>query len=299
MHARAAREDGRAQPALMVGGEEGEDERDGDRIVPAIGNDSGDPRRLRVTQFAHHAAVGAHTLVDLDAGPARHQGRALLDIEVEQVMAPQALDLDHVARPERGDEGGVGALQFQDRVGGDGGAEDEAPDILGLDTVAVAQALEPGDDRARRVRGHGGHLEGDDIPAPGIERHEVGEGAAGIDAEIVHLWAFGYGAVSRSRALRRLAAVAGLHGGERHADAGLGRLDHGQAERVLKRVAVARHAGTAMTTTSAPRSSRSRVPTSVMRAITFSPCANSTTPMLMGMLPAKRDSMPWARAMRP
>ena len=110
-----------AQPALVVGIEEAEEQRDGDGL---------DARRLQFSdqsvdlQFGERrddGAVGADTLGDLEAAPARDErGRRILE-QVVEVGAGGAPELQNVAEAAGGDERRAGALLLQDGVGDDGG----------------------------------------------------------------------------------------------------------------------------------------------------------------------------------
>ena len=180
------RADGVAQSSLVRRVEKGEQAADRHRLETALGDQPGDALSLLVGQGGHDLAPGADALFHLEAPAPRHQRRRLLDVEVEEAAAPKALDLDDVARAPGRDKGGLGALALEHRIRRHRGPEDETADPGGVDSVAIAQALDPGQHGPRRIFRHRGQLEGRDRSRPGVQRNEVSEGAAGIDAQIVH-----------------------------------------------------------------------------------------------------------------
>ena len=93
------------------------------RLEPAPGNQLGDALRLPAGQRRDDLAARTDALARLEAPAPGHQRRRLADVEVEEAAAPQALDLDDVARAPGGDEGGSGSLALQHRVRRHGGPE--------------------------------------------------------------------------------------------------------------------------------------------------------------------------------
>jgi hypothetical protein len=124
-------------------------------------------------------------LGDAQAAPARGEERRHLGIHAE-VVHPRALHpahLEQVLEALGGEDGGHRALVLEDRVGRDGGAVDEALDVGGL---RAGQGEHPGDrgrDAVQEVLGRAGHLRQRQA-ALGVEGHDVGEGAADVDADL-------------------------------------------------------------------------------------------------------------------
>ena len=140
---------------------------------------------MRLVERDEHAAPRVQPLADADAPPARRQeGRRLrVHREVVHARALHPPELEHVLEALGGEDGRHRALLLEDRVGGDGGAVDEAFDVAGLGagdgedaTHGVGDALEQVLRRARDLR--------ECEPAIAVERHDVGERPADVDADL-------------------------------------------------------------------------------------------------------------------
>jgi len=92
-------------------------------------------------------------------------------------VAFRAADLDQVAEAGGGEDRHARAAALEDRVGADGRAVDEPPDVTARD----AQRLEPGQKRRALVERLRRDLGDDDAARRFVHRGEVGEGAADID----------------------------------------------------------------------------------------------------------------------
>ena len=89
----------------------------------------------------------------------------------------------HVLEPLRGEHGGDGALLLEHGIGGDGGAVDEALDGRG-GRARLREHAAHGDGHAlEEILGRGGDLGQDEAALP-VEGHDVGEGAADVDADL-------------------------------------------------------------------------------------------------------------------
>ena len=104
------------------------------------------------------------------------------EVEVVLFEARFGAHLDHVAEAFGRDEGGAGAAPFDQRIGGERGAVDDAGERGGCEAGAgtdLVHAVEDG------VFGRG--VGGQDLDREEARRgfeHDVGEGAADIDAEM-------------------------------------------------------------------------------------------------------------------
>ncbi len=138
-------------------------------------DDLGQPAEIERDE---HRAVGADALADLGAEPPRHEGLGLGgQIEPVEVGAVHAPDLEHVAEAARRDETDGADAPLDDRVGDERGPVGErragaghAPD--GGEAVEHASG---------GVVGRRRHLERAHPPCS-VPGHEVGEGAADVDA---------------------------------------------------------------------------------------------------------------------
>ena len=131
-----------------------------------------------------HRAVGVEplrhleTALAVDDGFRPHEGRH----EERGDIALGAADLDQVAKARGGEDGDGSAAPLEHRVGAHGGPVDHAPNVAALDT----ERAEAGEDRrglAAPLRRHLGHH---DATGRLVDRGEIGEGAAHVDADQEH-----------------------------------------------------------------------------------------------------------------
>ena len=145
-------------------------------------------------------AGGVDAARDRLAQVARHQHGRVGRPVVELVLPQAAADLEGVPKALGGDQADLGALALEERVRRDrrtvheqGARGEEFPhghvEIPG-------QPRERRDDAAARVGGDGGHL-GNPGCAVCIGQHEIGEGAADIDADAPGRHRHAHGRVGR------------------------------------------------------------------------------------------------------
>ena len=97
-----------------------------------------------------------------------------------------AADVDDVAVALGRDHARFGAVVFQDRVGGDGGAVKHVVDGSKVDAVPFAQLRQAGHDRDRGVVRRGRNLMNEGSVLVGVGVNDVGKGAADVDAHELH-----------------------------------------------------------------------------------------------------------------
>ena len=108
-----------ARPPFVVRVREGVEVADRDRL------DAGGPDPFRprphpgLVEGAEHFAAWPGPFVDLEADLARHERRRALVEGFVEVRHPHPPQLEHVAEPAGGEEGGRGALALEDCVGRD------------------------------------------------------------------------------------------------------------------------------------------------------------------------------------
>ncbi len=135
-------------------------------------------------------AVGAQPLTHAEPQPARHQLLRRRQAQIVAVVLEPLAHLDHVAMAFGGQEADPRAGALQERVGRDRGAVND-PLGLGEQRRALAaeplrQQTEPVEHAARGVvRGRRDFLQ-DRAAAIVGRRHQIGKGAADIDADAVH-----------------------------------------------------------------------------------------------------------------
>ena len=166
--------------ALLVRGiaiREEEDERDG---LHAVVREAlrGGAYRTFVERY-QNVALGIEPLRHLQAAPARHEWRRP---PIEHVVHPQeiaAADLEDVAEAFGRHQPRARALAFEERVDADGRAVDDETAVLELDARLVDAVEHTLEERVRRAQ----RLAVDDGARGLVERHEIREGAANVDAD--------------------------------------------------------------------------------------------------------------------
>ena len=133
---------------------------------------------LLLVEREHDLAVGVDALGHLEAQLPRDE-RLEGALQAVRGRAGAAPELQHVAEAARGDQPGPGALALEQRVGRRRRAVDERLDLAGRD----ASFGERREHALRLVPRRGRHLGGPDGAGRLVEQHEVGEGAADVDAD--------------------------------------------------------------------------------------------------------------------
>ena len=164
----------------------GVEQADRDALHPVGGEPLGDRRDRVGVERREHLAVGADPLVHLVDRAPRHEGARLVEPEVVGVEALRAPHDEHVAEAAGGDEGGAPALAFEDRVGRDGGRDQDLPDVGETERVRGREAVDARQGRAGRVGGGAQGLREPRGAARLVAEDEVGEGAAGVYAKPQH-----------------------------------------------------------------------------------------------------------------
>ena len=171
--------------ALMVGMRISMHEHDGDGI-DAVGAASFErSARSGKIERSLDAAVGADALRHL--GDARIEHRRLLYSAREDLWPRLVADLERVAEPFAHEQQNAVALALQQRIGGDRGAHLDAVDQLRRKRVPALNAKKIADARGRRIRIGLWILREELVreqPPVRRPRHDVGEGAAAVDAEL-------------------------------------------------------------------------------------------------------------------
>ena len=130
-------------------------------------------------QALAHLARGIKPLVDLERQVPRHQRARAVEEEVVGLGPVAAADHVDVARAARDEEADLGALALDQRVDGDGRTVDQ-----GFEMARVEPGLaDRFDDAVHRIARRGQRLGMMDPSGTGIERDEIGEGAADIDSD--------------------------------------------------------------------------------------------------------------------
>ena len=160
------------------------EETDGHGLDVFVGDKPGDraDKGGRIERHPH-PAIGADPLPDLDAQPTRHQRRGIACAQVVHIVAPLERDIENIGEPCGYQHGGPGALAFDQRIGHQRGAVDDAVDFGDADAGLAQQDRYPRQHRLRRIPRRGELLVDVQFSAALIECGEVRERAADVDPE--------------------------------------------------------------------------------------------------------------------
>ena len=171
--------------ALMVGMRISMHEHDGDG-VDAVGTASGERgTRGGKVERRLHAAVGADALRHLGNACIKH--RRLLYSAREDLGPGLVADLERVAETFAHEQKNAVALALEERIGGDGGAHLDALDQLRRQGAPAWHPKQIADAGRRRIQIGLWILREQLVreqAAVRRPRHDVGEGAAAVDAEL-------------------------------------------------------------------------------------------------------------------
>ena len=140
--------------ALLVAGvREAVQERDRDRLDARAGELARQPRDVLDVDLLLDRPVGERALRHVEAQVARHERPRQIDVEVVDLVAALACDLDRVAVTVGREQRRARALALDDRVGDEGRAVHDPRDVLDRDAVGL-ERLRRGSSRSRaRARG--------------------------------------------------------------------------------------------------------------------------------------------------
>ncbi len=159
----------------------GVQQRDGDALDPGRadgGRRRGEGGRARLQ---HRPAGMVHALGEADPALRRHlRRRAGQGVEAVEVLAPGAADVEHVLEPVGGDQRHRLDPVLDDGVGDERRAVDEVRDLGGIEARGGECRLDAGDG----IGAPGRHLDRAHFAGRGVQRHQVGEGAADVDADL-------------------------------------------------------------------------------------------------------------------
>ena len=132
---------------------------------------------LFVVERRFYLAPNGQALADFKPTATRDQGRRALPKNIVDAGTPQAADFQFVPKAGGGNQTGPCALFFQDGVGGDGRAVDEARNGA-LRVLALGIGNAAPNVRANRI-GQGQNFIGQEL-AVGSGNDDIGEGSANV-----------------------------------------------------------------------------------------------------------------------
>ena len=135
------------------------------------------------------AAVRADALAHAEPALARHQLRRRRLAQIVAVVLEPFAHLDDVAMALGGQQADLGALVLEQRVGRHRGAVDDALGVgqhrRAVETQRLRQPIEAVHDAERLVARSRGRL-GQRDASLRVDGHQIGEGAADVDADAEH-----------------------------------------------------------------------------------------------------------------
>ena len=172
-----------ADLALVAVVEEGVEQADGDRLrVVALDEVDGVVHVLEVERL-HDGALRVDPLGHLEAEVARHEDGGSVLEEIVEARPGGAAQLEDVAQAPRRDERRAGAPALEEGVGHHGGGVGEPGDLGRRHPALPRGGAQRLDHAAAEVAGRRRDLDHAD-PAPRlVHEHDVGEGAADVDAD--------------------------------------------------------------------------------------------------------------------
>ena len=179
----------------------GVQEADGDGFHPIVHQGFGGGPHVIQVQLGDNFAVTVQPFRHLQPAAARHQRGGILQKQIVNIVALLGTHFQNVAETARGDQAKPGAFAFNQRVGHQGGAVHNLPNIGQRQPGGGDDLPQPFQRANRRVRRGGEAFMQPDIVAFGIEQDEVGERAANIETDTV-AWGCGHAIL-----LRRGAAI--------------------------------------------------------------------------------------------
>ncbi len=169
----------------MLRVDEGEQEADGDRLHALVPQASHREAQALLVERGDGVALEVEPLGHFLGQGLRRKQRRLAVEGVEQIAAarlrPAARLVDR-AEAARDEQAGANALAFQQRIRGDGRAVDEERNVAGLDAIRE-KAFQSIENRQRRISWNRWDLGPLKVARPGLDGNQIGESAAGIDAD--------------------------------------------------------------------------------------------------------------------
>ena len=140
---------------------------------------------LREVERRDDLPVMRHALGDLDAAAAWHDRVGEFQEQVVDVVALLDAELEHVAEAARRQQAGGRAAAFDQGVGDQRGAVQHLRQIGHRDAGLFGDGANAGECPFRRIGRRGQAFVQRDATGRGIKQHEIGEGAADVEAEAV------------------------------------------------------------------------------------------------------------------
>ena len=135
-------------------------------------------------EFGEHHAAGADALDHFEDARGRDRAPRLdPGVEIGTARDVLAADVEHMAEALGGDEGGAGAFAFEDEIGGDRGAVEDAGDRGFTRASRFEGEADAGEEGLAGVGGGGLGFGAPGAAGGGVLQGDVGEGAADVDRD--------------------------------------------------------------------------------------------------------------------
>ena len=169
----------------MGGIDEGMQQADRDGLHAVIAQASDRDARRRFVERRADGAIRQQPLRHLKPQAARHQRVGAAHEQVVGVVAQFRADFLHVAEALRREEAGRHAAPLDQRIRDQRRAVDDVPHLGRRDTVLRQQSAHAVQHRLFGRMRRGQHLAVEQATVARIQHHQIGEGAADIDADAI------------------------------------------------------------------------------------------------------------------
>ena len=158
-------------------------ERDGEGLDPGVGKLACEPLDESEVDLLVDRAVRERALGDVEPQVARHERPREVDVEVVDLVAPLACDLDRVAMAGGREQRRRRALALDDRVRHEGRPVHDPADVADRDAVRLERLLQDRLDRAGGLVRRGQRLADGDEPVLADDA-EIGERPADVHTNL-------------------------------------------------------------------------------------------------------------------
>jgi len=173
---------------LMRGIEEAVEKTDCDGFGTCVAQNADRVAHRGLVECGFDAPVVAQSLRHFAAQPALDQHGRFVRLKIVKFGAFLPADFEQVAKAVAGDQTGRGTTVLDQRIGRHCRAVAEIGNIACLRGDLGERFANPHCDRVRGISGGRGNFPNRDLAALFVEQADIGEGAAGIDADPPRHW---------------------------------------------------------------------------------------------------------------
>jgi hypothetical protein len=166
----------------VCGIEEAVEKTDGDGVDAGVPQHAGRATHGNLIERSFNVPTIAQPFRHLEAQRPLYEHRPFVCLQIVKFGSLLSTDFQKIAEPVTRDQTGRRTSMLNERIGGHRGPVAEVGDIARVHADLGERFAEPFCDRQRRIGGGRGNLPNGDTPALLFEQADIGEGAAGIDA---------------------------------------------------------------------------------------------------------------------